>query len=406
VSEVPEEVVMRGSLKIMRVAGIDIAIHYTWIFALIIITWSLEGYFSQSHSWSVTVSWLAGFLSAVLLFFSVLLHELAHSLVAQSRGLPVTSITLFIFGGVSNLSEEPKSPGLEFWMAIVGPLTSVMLGLIFWGIWYLATGEPLLPLLSSSAAGKGTFVVAILGYLAFINLALAVFNLLPGFPLDGGRVLRSILWKTSGSLSRATNIATLIGRLFGWAFIGLGVFLFFRFGDFLSAVWIGIIGVFLMSAAENARQEVMVRENLSDVKVKQVMETNTETVDQRLTVAELVRDFFLSRRRRAIPVAEGDRIIGMVSISDVRKLPQEQWETATVARIMSREPLYTVKPEDTLDHAMKLIAQNDLNQVPVLDQGKLVGILTRANLINFLHLKQELGMKGGRNVRGASSSNP
>src|SRR4030042_4547114 len=210
---------MRGSLKIMRVAGIDIAIHYTWLFAVIIITWSLAGYFSQYPTWSVTVRWVAGFLSAVLLFFSVLLHELAHSLVAQSRGLPVTSITLFIFGGVSNLSEDPKSPGLEFWMAFVGPLTSVLLGLIFWGIWYLATGEPLLPLLSSSAPGKGTFVVAILGYLAFINLALAAFNLLPGFPLDGGRVLRSILWKTTGNLVKATDIASIIGRVFGWGFI-------------------------------------------------------------------------------------------------------------------------------------------------------------------------------------------
>lgn len=398
---------MRGSVKIMRVAGIDIGVHYTWIFAVIIITWSLAGYYSQLYpSWSVTTRWLAGFLSSVLLFVSVLLHELAHSLVAQSRGLPVTSITLFIFGGVSNLSEEPKSPGLEFWMAFVGPLTSVLLGLIFWGIWYLATGEPLLPLLSSSASGKGTFVVAIIGYLAFINLALAVFNLLPGFPLDGGRVLRSFLWKISNNLSKATNIASTIGRLFGWAFIGLGVFLFFRFGDFLSAVWIGIIGVFLMSAAENARHEVMVRENLADVKVSQAMEVNTETVSPRLMVAELVREHFLSRRRRAIPVAEGDHIVGMVSIADVRKLPQDQWETASVDRIMTREPIYSVKPGDNLDVALKVIAQHDLNQVPVIDQGKLVGILTRANVIGYLQLRQELGMKRGRNNRPPSGSNP
>jgi Zn-dependent protease/CBS domain-containing protein len=390
---VPEEVVMRGSFKIMRVAGIDIGIHYTWLFAIIIITWSLAGYYSQLYpSWGVSIRWLAGFVSSVFLFISVLLHELAHSLVAQSRGLPVTSITLFIFGGVSNLSEEPKSPGLEFWMAFVGPLTSILLGLIFWGIWYLATGDAVLPFLSSSAVGKGNFIVAILGYLAFINLALAAFNLLPGFPLDGGRVLRSILWKTSRSLSKATNIATIIGRLFGWAFIAFGVYLFFSF-DFLSAVWIGIIGIFLMSAAENARQEVMVRENLSDVKVSQAMELNTDTVQPRMTVAELVRDFFLSRRRRAVPVAQGDRIIGMVSISDVRKLPQAQWETSTVEQIMTREPLRTVSPGDNLNLALQIIAKNDLNQVPVLDNGKLVGILTRANVIGFLQLKQELGMK-------------
>lgn len=386
---------MRGSLKIAKIAGIDIGVHYTWIFAVIIITWSLSGYYSQLYpSWSTLVYWSAGFLSSVLLFFSVLLHELAHSLVAQSRGLPVTNITLFIFGGVSNLSEEPKSPGLEFWMAFFGPLTSILLGTVFWGIWYLATGEAVLPLLSRSTAGQGTFIIAIIGYLAFINLALAVFNLLPGFPLDGGRVLRSIIWKTSGSLSKATNIATTIGRLFGWGFIAFGVYLLFRF-DFLSAVWIGIIGIFLMSAAENARQEVMVRENLSNVKVTQVMEMNTETISPHLSVEELVRDMFLLKRRRAVPVAEGDRIIGMVSISDVRALPQDAWTTTSVERIMTREPLHAVKPDDDLNTAMQAIAQYDLNQVPVLNQGKLVGILSRANIINFLQLKRELGMKGG-----------
>jgi Zn-dependent protease/CBS domain-containing protein len=397
---------MRGSLKIMRIAGIDIGIHYTWIFAVIIITWSLAGYYSQLYpSWSVAVRWLGGLLSSVLLFFSVLLHELAHSLVAQSKGLPVSSITLFIFGGVSNLTEEPREPGLEFWMAIVGPLTSILLGLVFWVIWYGATGDVLLPFLSRSEVGKGTFIIAVVGYLAFINLALAVFNLLPGFPLDGGRVLRSILWKISNSLTKATNIASTIGRFFGWAFIGLGVYFFF-FYDFLSAVWIGIIGIFLMSAAENARHQVMVRENLADVKVSQAMELNNETVSLHLTVADLVREFFLSRRRRAVPVADGDHIVGMVSISDVRKLPQEQWETSVVEGIMTREPLYSVKPGDTLDAALKVIAQHDLNQVPVIDQGKLVGILTRANVINYLQLRQELGMKRGRNNSWSSGSNP
>lgn len=375
---------MRGSWKIARIAGIDIGVHYTWLFAFLIISWSLaQGYFPQSYpSWSRTLYWAAGFLSAILLFISVLIHELAHSLVAQARGLPVSSITLFIFGGVSNLSEEPERPGLEFGMAIVGPLSSLVLS----GIFYIVR----LPI------GQGTFTYAIFGYLILINLLLAAFNLLPGFPLDGGRVLRAILWKTSGSLVKATNIATAVGRIFGWGFIALGVFIFFNTGDFLSAIWIAIIGVFLNSAAEGSRQEVTVREHLSGVKVTQAMEANTETVGPRLSVAELVRDIFLLKRRRAIPVTDGDQIVGMVSITDVRDLPQEQWALTPVERIMTRGPIHTVTPGDDLATALKLIAQLDLNQVPVLSGGKLVGILSRANVISFLQLRQELGTKGER----------
>lgn len=392
---------MRGSLKIMRIAGIDIGIHYTWILAFFIIGWSLaQGYFPQQYkSWTTGAYWTAGFLSAILLFLSVLLHELAHSIVAQARGLPVSNITLFIFGGVSNLSEEPKDAGQEFIMAIVGPLTSLALAVIFWGVWYLTTGEAAIPILSNTIPANSTFTVAIVGYLAFINLALAAFNLLPGFPLDGGRVLRSIIWKTSGNLVQATNIASIVGRIFGWGFIGVGVFLFFWSGDFLGAIWIAIIGFFLTNAAETSRQEVTVREHLAGIKVAQVMELNTETVSPRMPVSELVRDTFLIRRRRAIPVSDGDRILGMVSISDVRTLPQTEWAITPVERIMTKEPLHAVKPDDDLNTAMKVIAQYDLNQVPVINQGRLDGILSRANVINFLQLRQELGLKNRQGTK-------
>lgn len=388
---------MRGSLKIARIAGIDIGIHFTWILAFFIIGWSLaQGYFPQLYkSWTTAAYWTAGFLSAILLFVSVLLHEMAHSLVAQARGLPVSSITLFIFGGVSNLSKEPEKPGHEFVMAVVGPLTSLALAAIFWLIYYGVTGEAIVPLLGGTVPASSAFIVATIGYLAFINLALAAFNLLPGFPLDGGRVLRSIIWKVTGNLIRATDIAAIVGRIFGWGFIAVGVFLFFWTGDFLGAIWIAIIGFFLANAAESSRQEVTIREHLAGVRVEQVMETNTETISPTMLVSDLVREMFLLKRHRAVPVAEGDRIIGMVSISDVRKLPQEAWSTTIVERIMTREPLHAVKPGDDLNVAMQVIAQYDLNQIPVLSQGRLVGILSRANLINFLQLRRELGMKGG-----------
>lgn len=399
---------MRGSLKIVRIAGIDIGIHYTWILAFFLIAFFQAETFQQLYAnLSVSLSWTAGFLSSILLFVSVLLHELAHSLVAQARGLPVSSITLFIFGGVSNLSEEPERPGIEFWMAIVGPLTSLVLGGVFWVLWYAFTSKIGLPIISASVpATQQTLGVVVVGFLAYINIALAAFNLLPGFPLDGGRIFRSILWKSTGNLVTATNIAATVGRIFGWGLVACGVFLLFQPGGFLGAIWIAVIGFFLTNAAETSRQEVTVREHLAGVKVGQVMESNIETVAPRLSVAELVRDTFLLRRRRSIPVAEADRIIGMVSISDVRTLPQEEWPIVPVERIMTREPLHALKPDDDLNTAMKVIAQYDLNQVPVLNQGKLVGILSRANVINFLQLKQELGMKRGRDTKQQMGPTP
>jgi Zn-dependent protease/CBS domain-containing protein len=383
---------MRGSLRIGRISGIEIGIHYTWLLAFFLITWLLaRSYFPDTYAgWSILSYWGAGLLSALLLFISVLIHELAHSLVAQARGLPVSSITLFILGGVSNLTEEPQKPAIEFVMAIVGPLTSLVLAGVFWGLEHLL-GSP------------GTFLKAIIGYLALVNLGLAAFNILPGFPLDGGRVLRSILWSTTGDLVKATNIAAIIGRIFGWAFIALGIWLaFFVQGGFLNGIWLAIIGFFLNSAADNSRNEVTLREHLSGVPVGQVMENNTESVNPRMLVSDLVQTVFLQRRRRAIPVTEGEQVIGMVTIGDVSKLPQEKWPFTPVERVMTREPLRTVKPEDDLNAAMKFIAQYDLNQVPVVSEGKLVGLLTRADVINYLHLSQELRLKNRQKTKPAT----
>lgn len=195
---------MRSSFKLFRIAGIDIGIHYSWIFIFVFFAWTIAAaYFPSLYPhWSTAAYWVAGIITSLLLFVSVLVHELAHSLVAKSRGLPVKSITLFILGGVSNLEEEPKSPGIEFSMAIVGPGTSLLLGLIFWLINHFS-GVPT----ANSPANLTTYTLATIGFLAYINLALGIFNLLPGFPMDGGRVLRSILWGTTKNLIRATDIA-------------------------------------------------------------------------------------------------------------------------------------------------------------------------------------------------------
>jgi Zn-dependent protease/CBS domain-containing protein len=388
---------MRGSWRVGRINGIEIGIHYTWLLALVVFTWLLgQSYFPATYpGWQTYSYWIAGFLSTFILFISVLIHELAHSLVARARGLPVSSITLFILGGVSNLAAEPEKPGLEFIMAIAGPATSLVLAGIFWGIWYLMGSQM-------------AFAKAIFGYMALANALLAGFNLLPGFPLDGGRVLRSILWKTTGDLLKATNIATMVGRFFAWLFIALGVFLVFGFnvfglGGFLNGLWLVFVGWFLNSAADSSRQEATLREHLTGVLVGRVMEKDVSSVRPDTNIADLVQTAFIQKNKRTIPVTDGDNLVGVVTISDIKELPQEKWPVTPVLQIMHREPIHTVKPEDDLNAAMKLMAQYDLNQIPVLSQGKLVGVLTRADVINYLHLSQELNIKGRHKANSPDS---
>ncbi len=388
---------MRGSLRIGRVAGIEVGIHYTWLLALVIFTWLLGQSFQITYpGWHTYLYWIAGFLATVTLFISVLIHELAHSLVARARGLPVSSITLFILGGVSNLSEEPENPGVEFVMAIVGPLTSLALGIIFWISWFFITKTWVLPVFSINVpVEKQTLALAIIGFLAYTNIALTIFNLLPGFPLDGGRVFRSIIWHTTGDLLKATNIATIVGRVFGWGFIALGVWVaLFTQGGFINGLWFVFVGWFLNSAADNSRYEATLREHLTGVLVGQVMEKDIESVRPDTNVAEVVQTFFIQKRKRAIPVIDGDNLVGLVTISDVKGFSQDKWKNTPVSQVMHRGQIHAVKPEDDLNMAMKLIAQYDLNQIPVLNQGKLVGVLSRADVINYLQLSQELKIKG------------
>ena len=281
---------MKASFKLFRIAGITIGIHYTWIFAFIFFSWTLaQVYFPLSYpGWSAVAYWITGIIAALLIFVSVLLHELAHSLVANARGIPVRSITLFILGGASNLEEEPQKPAAEFAMAIMGPTTSLVLAAIFWGLSRLP-GDTTTPL------------AAILSYMAIINVYLGIFNLLPGFPLDGGRVLRSIIWGSTGNLTRATDIAGMVGQIFGWIFIGLGLFLMISV-SFVSGLWIAFIGWFLNSSADASRKEITLRERLSHVKVRELMNPDIETIRPDAMVQEMVMNIFRKQQGRAVPV--------------------------------------------------------------------------------------------------------
>jgi len=378
---------MRSSFQLMRIAGIDIGIHYSWILIFVLLSVSLAvGLFPELYpDWDTAVYWITGVVAALLLFGSVLVHELAHSLVARARGLPVNSITLFILGGVSNLEQEPEEPKVEFAMAIVGPLASLALAGICWGLLQLIPDQD-------------SPLAAILAYLALINAILCAFNLLPGFPLDGGRVLRSVVWQRTGNLVRATNIAAAVGRFMGWALIALGLVAILA-GN-LGGLWLAFIGWFLSTAADASRHELATREQLRGVQVREVMSPNPTSISPDTTVWDLVSNVFKSQLNRAVPVCQEDQVIGIVTVTDVKELPRDKWEETPVNEIMTREPLRSISPKDDLNMALRIITTHDINQVLVIDGKRCAGMVTRADILNYLQLSQQLGLKkkGERNV--------
>jgi Zn-dependent protease/CBS domain-containing protein len=372
---------MESSFRIARIRGIDVGVHYTWLLAFALVSWSLaSGYFPQNYpGWGRTLYWTVGIAAALMLFISVLLHELSHSFVAQARGLQVHSITLFIFGGVSNIKSESEDPQDEFLVAVVGPLSSLVLAGVFW-------------LAARAIPGTRSPLDASLAYLALVNFMLAVFNILPGFPLDGGRVLRAIIWGATGSLGRATRIASLVGQGLAFLFIGYGLFQILE-GDFFGGLWIGFIGWFLNNAAEATRRQVAVQEGFRGVSVADVMSRDLAMVDPALSVRELVDEYVLRRGLRAMPVAQDGRVIGLVSLTDVKRLPQEEWARNSVGAIMTRPPLRTTGPREEVSRALQQLIEQDVNQLLVVENGRILGLLSRGDVMRFLQLRQELGMR-------------
>ncbi len=373
-------VAMPGSFHLGKLAGIDIYINYSWIIIVVFLTWSLAtGWFAVLYpGWSTALYWFTSLIAAVLLFISVLLHELAHSLVARWRGLQVKNITLFIFGGVSNIEQEPKSPGIEFQMTVVGPVTSLLIGALFFLL--------LLPL-----RGVDNPVAAVLGYLGFTNVLLGVFNLIPGFPLDGGRVLRSIIWKATGNLHRATRAAVIVGEVVAYLFILIGLWLFFV-GDILDGVWIGFIGWFLLSSARSANTQDMLQTMLRGVTVAEVMNPAPVTVPANISLQRLVDEYFLPQGLRSALVVQGDQLGGLITLGDIRQVPREQWPQTPVGQAMiSRERLHVVSPDQNLNDVLPLMVDGDVNQLPVVQDGRIVGTMSRDSLVRFLEVRRSLG---------------
>lgn len=370
---------MNGALRLGRLAGIPIGIHVSWFVALAVITLSLaQGYFPQLYpGWRTSAYWVAGLVAALALFLSVLLHELSHAAAARRRGLAVVSITLFIFGGVAQIRSEAESPRDEFVIAIVGPIASLLIGGTCWVV-----ARALGPL--------DTPVRAILDYLAMVNVLLAGFNLLPGYPLDGGRVLRAILWGATGSVARATTIASYVGQVLAFGFIALGVVQLFS-GHLLGGLWIAFIGWFLNNAAEASRQQVQTQESFAGVRVRDLMLPDPPTAGPDLPVQRFIAEYVVQRGLRALPVVVDSRVVGIISISDVKDVPVERWDTLAIGDLMTTEDLAVVHPADDLARALRLLAERDLNQLLVMDEGALLGMLSRSSIIRYLQLREELG---------------
>ncbi len=370
---------LRAGIPLGSVFGISIRLHYSWFFIFVLITWALAaGYFPASYPhWDTATYWGIGLATSLLFFLSVLTHELSHSLVAQAAGIPIRAITLFIFGGVSQISKEPEKPDVELRMAIAGPLSSLALGGIYWGI-HIATVDVSEPL------------AALTYWLAWINAVLAGFNLIPGFPMDGGRVLRSIIWWRTNNLRRATRIASTIGRAVGYLFIFGGIFWIF-WGSWLNGLWLVLIGWFLENAAAGSYQQVAFHDMLRGHRVSEVMTRDCPVVSPGLTVEQLIHEYLLNSGRRCFPVVDNGRLLGLVTLNDVKAVPLELRPVRTVSETMTPfERLKWVRPQDDLSDVLQLITTEDINQLPVVENNAIVGMVARDNLLSFIRTRAEL----------------
>ena len=395
---------MRG-FRIGRLLGIELRVDWSWVFIFVLLTWNLVAVFSRWHpDWSPLGAFVIAGAASLIFFGCVLLHELAHSVVAMKYGMRVRSITLFLFGGVSSIEQEPPSARAEFFMAIVGPLTSIALGALLLFVASLVTP------ISVNDAEAGWSGLARLGplstllvWLGPINVVIGFFNLIPGFPLDGGRVLRSFLWSVTGDLHAATRWASVTGQTIGWLFIAGGIAMTFGaqlpfFGTGLvSGIWLAFIGWFLHGAASQAATKLALDDVLAGMTVEQLMRRDVPVATPELTVAALVHEHLIPGDDRALPIVDDGILRGIVSLSDVRKLRPDQWASTQVRAIMATgESLSTATPEEPLAKAFERLARGDVEQLPVVAQGKLVGMLRRRDVTRWIELAWRPQLPTGR----------
>lgn len=371
---------MKSQITLGRVFGIKIGLHYSWFLIALLIVFSLSSQFHASNpAWGDGVILTLAITTAVLFFVSLLLHEMAHSLVARSNGLPVKEITLFALGGVSQIEKNPLSAKVEFWMAIVGPLTSAIIGGLCLTL-ARVIGDP-----------ASDPWMAMLMWLGYINLTLALFNLIPGYPLDGGRVLRSLIWWKTGNADRSTQTASKVGQVVAYLFIAFGIFRFFQ-GAGIGGLWISFIGWFLLQAARESYTQVGLAHAMNGVKVADVMTRDCPTVQDWLNVESFVEHELLRTGRRCFFVADKNgEVTGLVTPNEIKSIERAKWPFMTLHDVMRPlSDLHAVAPDTSLTSALESMSRYDLNQLPVMLNNHLEGVLSRAEILGYLQTHVEL----------------
>jgi Zn-dependent protease/CBS domain-containing protein len=372
---------LQPSISLGRIFGIPVGVHSSWFLVFVLVTGTLAlNYLPLSHpGWPWAAYWSVAVVTSLLFFVSVLAHEMAHSLVAIRLGVPVKSITLFIFGGVAQISREAPRPSAEFIITAAGPITSFAIALLFGAVFFL-TGR------------TNRYVAAAAEWLGIVNMSVAVFNLIPGFPLDGGRILRSLLWAFTGDYRRASYIATWSGRLVGYLFIFGGVVAAMT-GSLISGIWIALIGWFLENAASESYRQIAVRDALAGVTVRQIMVPDVPAVSLNASLKDLVYRYVLGTGRRCFLVVADTRLLGLVTLQEIKQVPQEEWETTTVEKVMvPSHRLRVVTPQDSAMVALQIMDEQDVAQLPVVDDGRVVGLVGRDGILRLMRARAELGI--------------
>lgn len=371
-----------AQIKLFRLAGFDVNLDLSWVFIALLISWTLAtGYFPELYpGFESTTYWSMGVIGAAGLFLSIVLHELSHSVVARRYGIPISGITLFIFGGVAQMEREPPTARAEFMMAIAGPLASLGLSLFFYTCAALAV-----------AAGAAATITGVLTYLALINLIVAVFNMVPAFPLDGGRVYRAWLWGRMGDMVAATRRAALAGQIFGLMLIGLGVASLIS-GHIIGGLWWGLIGLFLHSASRNAITQLESQKLLESETVERVMTHSPLTVPANITLRELVDSYIYGSFHETFPVMDGGRLVGSIGVNDLRGTKKDEWDRFLVSDTMHPlSALNTISASDKTEAALRKMREGGHSRLLVVENGRLAGIVALRDIMRLLSLKRELG---------------
>jgi len=364
---------MHNAFSLGKIKEIEIKIHYSWFLIFFLVIWSLaQFYFPANYpGWTNTIYWLSASVAAFFLFVSVLFHDLSHSLFGKRHNIVVKSITLFVFGGVAEMVTEPKKPSDEFQMAVAGPLASFFLAGVFWITTWFDIGL------------TGT---AIVHYLFLINGILGIFNLVPAFPLDGGRIFRSALWAASSDIDRATRRAVTVSRFIAFLLTLWGIKLLLD-NNFVGGLWMIVISWFLVQAAGSSLKQQMMETVLAHVTIDGIMDREFKKIPPKMLLRDLAKAF-LDYKQGGFPVEEGDKLIGLVTLQDLRSVPRVKWATTRVDAIMTgAEKLETLQPTDTAYDAFLKLTNNDFGRLPVVENNKVIGLVTRNAIILLLAVK-------------------